>query len=120
MLLIVRPLILALWVLWALLWIVMAVRVKAIAWRESAWSRILGIVPLLLAAGLLAGGSMPGWLGRRWIEQSWSLSGLAVMLVLAGLLLAVWARIKLAGNWSGTVTLKQGHEIVRSGPYRWV
>jgi len=35
-------------------------------------------------------------------------------------MLAVWARIKLAGNWSGTVTLKEDHEIVRTGPYRWI
>ena len=26
----------------------------------------------------------------------------------------------LAGNWSGTVTLKQDHELVRSGPYALV
>ena len=26
----------------------------------------------------------------------------------------------LAGNWSSNVTFKQGHELVRSGPYRFV
>ena len=43
-----------------------------------------------------------------------------VGLVVAGLLLCVWARVVLGGNWSGTVTLKRDHEIVRTGPYRWV
>jgi protein-S-isoprenylcysteine O-methyltransferase Ste14 len=31
-----------------------------------------------------------------------------------------WARVLLAGNWSGSVTLKHGHELVVDGPYRWV
>jgi len=26
----------------------------------------------------------------------------------------------LGGNWSGSVTLKREHEIIRSGPYRWI
>jgi protein-S-isoprenylcysteine O-methyltransferase Ste14 len=98
----------------------MALRVKAVAWRESAFSRAVGVGPLVLAAWLLGVRNLPGWLGRRWAEQSWSLFGVGVTLVAAGLLLAVWARVKLAGNWSGTVTLKEGHEIVRSGPYRWI
>jgi protein-S-isoprenylcysteine O-methyltransferase Ste14 len=115
-----RLLIPSLWVLWALLWMVMALRVKAVAWRESGFSRAVGVVPLVLAAWLLAARSMPGWLGQRWAEPSWSVFGLGATLVVAGLLLAVWARIKLAGNWSGTVTLKEGHEIVRSGPYRLI
>jgi len=43
-----------------------------------------------------------------------------VLIVAAGLGFTVWARIHLGRNWSGTVTLKQGHEFVRSGPYRYV
>jgi protein-S-isoprenylcysteine O-methyltransferase Ste14 len=115
-----RLLIPALWGVWALVWIVMALRVKAVAWRESTWSRLVGLVPLVLAFWLLAARSMPGWLGQRWAEPSWILIGLGLTLVAAGLLLAVWARTALAGNWSGSVTLKEGHEIVRSGPYRLI
>lgn len=115
-----RLLIPALWVLWGLVWLVMALRVKAVTWRESAFSRAVGVVPLALALWLLAAPRMPGWLGQRWANQSWSLFGLGATLVVAGLVLAVWARVELAGNWSGTVTLKEGHEIVRAGPYRWI
>ena len=38
----------------------------------------------------------------------------------AGLLLSIWARAYLGRNWSGTVTVKVGHQLIRSGPYRWV
>ena len=37
-----------------------------------------------------------------------------------GLAFSVAGRVWLGDNWSGTVTLKQDHELIRSGPYRWV
>ncbi len=42
-----------------------------------------------------------------------------VMLV-AGLALAVWARITLGRNWGMPMTLKEEPELVTSGPYRFV
>ena len=41
-------------------------------------------------------------------------------LLVAGLLIAVWARMTLGRNWSNVVTVKGDHELVRTGPYRWV
>lgn len=38
-------------------------------------------------------------------------------LVLVGLLFCVWARLTLGRNWSGTVALKQDHELITGGPY---
>jgi protein-S-isoprenylcysteine O-methyltransferase Ste14 len=35
-------------------------------------------------------------------------------------LLAVWARRHLASNWSGEITIKVDHQLIRSGPYRLV
>jgi protein-S-isoprenylcysteine O-methyltransferase Ste14 len=32
----------------------------------------------------------------------------------------IWARRTLAGNWSSNATFKQGHELIRHGPYRFV
>ena len=42
---------------------------------------------------------------------------LGLLMVIAGLAFAVWARAHLGRNWSGTVTVKENHELVRSGPY---
>jgi protein-S-isoprenylcysteine O-methyltransferase Ste14 len=36
---------------------------------------------------------------------------------IAGLLFAVWAREHLGSNWSRSVTIKQGHELITTGPY---
>jgi protein-S-isoprenylcysteine O-methyltransferase Ste14 len=43
-----------------------------------------------------------------------------VVLCVAGLSFCIWARAILGRNWSGTVTLKEGHELIERGPYRLV
>jgi protein-S-isoprenylcysteine O-methyltransferase Ste14 len=37
-----------------------------------------------------------------------------------GLVVAIWARTILGGNWSAGVAFKARHELVRRGPYRYV
>ena len=115
-----EPLVPALWVAWGLYWWVAARNTKAVARRESAVSRLAHLVPLATAAILLAAPALPGWLGRRWSAPRLDVYALGVVLVVAGLLFSVWARVVLGGNWSASVTLKHGHRIVRAGPYRWV
>lgn len=45
---------------------------------------------------------------------------LGIMLCAAGIGIAIWARRTLGTNWSGMVTLKEEHELVRRGPYGYV
>ena len=108
----------ALWVAWAIYWWIAARGVKPVERRESVASRLGHALPLAAAALLFMVPSMPGWLGERFIASGEATYLGGVALVVAGLLLCVWARVVLGGNWSGTVTLKRGHEIVRDGPYR--
>lgn len=37
-----------------------------------------------------------------------------------GLFLAIWARRSLGQNWSGEISIKVEHRVVRTGPYRWL
>ena len=39
------------------------------------------------------------------------------MLVVVGIAFAIFARFALGGNWSGSVTVKQDHTLIRRGPY---
>ena len=79
------------------------------------------IVLLVVAYALIVNGRL-GWdlLNLRVVPAGaaslWSGYGL----LMAGMLFAGWARIFLGGNWSSSVTLKQDHTLIRSGPYRIV
>jgi protein-S-isoprenylcysteine O-methyltransferase len=54
------------------------------------------------------------------VPQSESATAAALTLTYAGLAIAVWARFCIGRNWSAIVELKQGHTLVRRGPYRVV
>jgi protein-S-isoprenylcysteine O-methyltransferase Ste14 len=45
-------------------------------------------------------------------------SALGAILVAAGLGFSVWARRHLGRNWSAHVVVKEGHSLIRTGPYR--
>jgi len=110
-----------LWLVWCAVWIVLARRVKSDIRNESVASRAAHIVPLIIAALLLYPDRLPGdFLGGRLLPATATGYFIGVALVALGLGFSIAARLHLGRNWSGTVTLKQDHELVRSGPYRWV
>jgi protein-S-isoprenylcysteine O-methyltransferase Ste14 len=116
-----RQLILWPWCLWGLYWFVSALGNKTTARRESTGSRLAHVVPLILGGVLIGWRSMPWpWLTPRLWPRSLELYWLGLALLVAGLLFAVWARVHLGRNWSATVTVKQSHELIRSGPYAYV
>ncbi len=109
------------WAGFLLVWMLWAIRTKPTERRESVGSRLS--YSLLVFAGfylLFAHRLWLSWLYWPILPPAPWVTGLGVGVTAAGLLFAVWARLHLGGNWSGTVTMKVGHELIRSGPYRWV
>jgi protein-S-isoprenylcysteine O-methyltransferase Ste14 len=114
-----RWLIPALWIAWAAYWTAAASGTKTTRRTESPAQGVAHWTPLVLGIVLL---SLPhrawmGWLGRLILPRTELMFWSAVALVAAGLGFAVWARRHLGSNWSGVVTLKDDHALIRSGPY---
>jgi protein-S-isoprenylcysteine O-methyltransferase Ste14 len=59
-------------------------------------------------------------LGARFLPAAGWVAPLGMVMTLAGLLFACWARHVLGSNWSAVVQLKQDHELIERGPYRHV
>jgi protein-S-isoprenylcysteine O-methyltransferase Ste14 len=110
----------ALWLAWLLYWAIASLGVKRAAWRSPWWVELSHRLPLGAAAALLFLPHLPPPLHRHLIAPGPTTSALGVLLVALGLGFAVWARVHLAGNWSARVTVKQGHALVTTGPYRLV
>jgi protein-S-isoprenylcysteine O-methyltransferase Ste14 len=110
-----------LWIVWLLYWIARARNVKRTKWRESLASRAVHECLFVICAILLAWPDrLPTLLTRRIIWKTTMVEISGAIVVATGLSLTVWARRCLGGNWSGTVTLKEDHTLIRNGPYRLV
>jgi protein-S-isoprenylcysteine O-methyltransferase Ste14 len=109
----------ALWIVFALYWLVSALKRKKTKQRESWAQRFRYMLLLIVGSYLLARPEAHyGWLGTCFVPTSESTGWVGVGLTAAGIGVALWARWHLGANWSGVVTLKEGHELVRGGPYR--
>jgi protein-S-isoprenylcysteine O-methyltransferase Ste14 len=111
-----------LWIAWFVYWRIASNGVKAVRRRESPASRATHIVPLVLAALLLWVRTVPdgGVLFRRFLPPTEATYWTGTLLVALGLAFSVWARVYIGRNWSATVTVKEDHELIRSGPYALV
>jgi protein-S-isoprenylcysteine O-methyltransferase Ste14 len=109
------------WLAWLVYWFIAGRNVKTARQIESPGSRAAHILPLVIACWLLWPARLPGdFLSQPIIAWNDALYPIGAVLVAAGLLFACWARYVLGRNWSGVVTVKEDHELIRSGPYRFV
>jgi protein-S-isoprenylcysteine O-methyltransferase Ste14 len=110
-----------LWVAWIIIWMIWAFQSKRTQQRESLTSRLSYTVIAWAAGTLLFSPRGLGSWGHAAIVpyRNW-MDWLAVAITALGFALTLWARAILGGNWSSSVTIKVSHELIRSGPYRWV
>jgi protein-S-isoprenylcysteine O-methyltransferase Ste14 len=106
------------WIVFVVYWQIKAGDTKTTQRIEPAGSRILRIFIFLIAIALLSIPRIPlPWLYVQvWPQGYWPF-WLGASVTVAGLLFAVWARVHLGRNWSSSVTIKQGHELIITGPY---
>lgn len=89
--------------------------------REPALSRAFHLTLVSIGQALLLFPiSFPALLRARYLPASTILIVAGLTLELASVIFSIWARRTLGRNWSGAVATKVDHELVRSGPYRWV
>ncbi|MDD1701449.1 MAG: isoprenylcysteine carboxylmethyltransferase family protein, partial [Methanoregula sp.] len=62
----------------------------------------------------------PGLMVERIVPESTGTASAGLLVTIAGLAFAVWARVHLGKNWSGMPTIRKDHTITRTGPYRFV
>jgi protein-S-isoprenylcysteine O-methyltransferase Ste14 len=108
------------WIAWLLSWIVAAL------WANRTEKRAMNAAIVVHRVAVLAGAAlMTPWAARR--LHMWALwhvgyagAWVLVLLTLAGLLFTWWARIHLGRLWSGSITRKEGHRVIDTGPYALV
>jgi protein-S-isoprenylcysteine O-methyltransferase Ste14 len=124
----------ALWVAFIVSWWLAAFWTARATVKSRGWSTLVYNSGFIIGFGLLftpahndgpfgqggfSGLLPPSWRDALWMTPApagWLLVGLEV----AGLAFAWWARLHLGALWSGMLTLREGHRVVDTGPYRLV
>jgi protein-S-isoprenylcysteine O-methyltransferase Ste14 len=116
---IIDHLIIGCWIVFVLYWLISAQKVKAVAEKQSLAAALCHRLPVGFGWWLLAFQMLPSPLNSPLTPRTGLTQFIGVALCMAGLLVTLWARRTLAGNWSSDVTFKQGHELTKTGPYRF-
>jgi protein-S-isoprenylcysteine O-methyltransferase Ste14 len=109
-----------LWVPFIAFWVVAA--------RETRRSRarVRGASSSIRSGLYIAGGALIflspplGPLDDRFVPAVVEVGAAGWLLTALGMLFSIWARLSLGRNWSGRVVLKEGQELISSGPYALV
>jgi len=106
------------WIVLVIVWLVASLGAKPSRRVQSVASRLI-TSGFIICGVLLLFSTKPrmGPLSWRFVPESDEVAWTGFALTLAGIALSIWARVILGSNWSGRVTIKQGHQLIRRGPY---
>jgi len=112
--------ILVLWLAFTGYWLVSAFGTKKTvpgSRRRGSGIRILFIVVVWL---LFHNPAFRRYVGHHPLSSDPVVRIAGVLICAAGMAFAFWARVQLGRNWGVPMSLREGHELVTTGPYRVV
>ena len=106
------------WIIWVTWWIVAAARTNRMKQREPAREWLLRLAVMAAAFELLFhSGRDLGILNRRFVPHSQVVRDIGAALTCIGLAFSIWARQHIGRYWSGSVSIRADHQLIRTGPY---
>jgi protein-S-isoprenylcysteine O-methyltransferase Ste14 len=106
------------WIVFVVYWIIAGIKTRPTRSQEAFTSRytillieVVGYVLIFIRSTGI------GVLETRFMPRSVASAILGVILTWSGIGLAIWARYHLAENWSARITIKEDHQLIRTGPY---
>lgn len=117
----IRQAVSGLWLVLAFIWLVLAFATKPTHQKQSYKSRFWQAGVVVLGVFLVfSENPVFASIDVRLFRESMPVVFTGFAITIAGLAFAIWARLVLGANWSGTVTIKEDHALIQRGPYRIV
>lgn len=109
------------WYVFGAYWLITALRVRRTKLEEKSADRLVTLGVMVVGFVLLFYRWPPFRVfDLRFVPAEPRIAYAGVVVTSFGVALSVWARYCLGEYWSARVTLKEGHQLIRSGPYRYV
>jgi len=124
MTLLTQRLVVACWIVLGAFWAIAATRGKKTLRIGPRWTGpglrfgLLILVWLMIGIGISTGRLAP--LRRLLLMHPPGFEVVGMALCVCGVALAIWARVHIGRNWGMPMSLREGHELVTTGPYAYV
>jgi protein-S-isoprenylcysteine O-methyltransferase len=106
------------WISLCAVWLLLSFSTKQTVRKQTAESRIRYVALLVLGCFLIFyKGPANGWFNTRLFPVTPATALVGFIMVCLGIAFSIWARLILGRNWSGVVTIKEDHSLIRRGPY---
>ena len=106
------------WIVFCAYWALGALKTRRTVSQESLASRVRFILLEIVGYGLVFSDlAAIGVLGHRVLPRAYAVASIGVAFTWIGIAFALWARRHLGQYWSARITLKEGHKLIRTGPY---
>ncbi len=110
------------WLVFIIYWIISSFSAKKSVrrgnWWKWAWIRLIIFFIAVAVIRTVGSDTLRGHIGVLPLGTPGAAIGL--LLCVAGVALAIWARAYLGSNWGMPMSLREGHELVTTGPYRYI
>ena len=108
------------WIVFLAYWIVSALKTRRTVHREPfAWRFGIMLIEAFGFALFFGKARNMPLLRRHVLPPSDVVLVAGVVLTWSGIAIALWARWHLGEYWSGRITLKEDHKLIRTGPYAY-
>jgi protein-S-isoprenylcysteine O-methyltransferase Ste14 len=106
------------WLVFLVYWIVAAFRVNRMRSPEPPARRIVYWGLIVISLILFNGDPRYfGPLNMRFVHRGFWIASAGALLTVLGIAFAIWARNHIGRFWSGSVAIREDHQLIRSGPY---
>lgn len=109
------------WSLFLLVWFMSSLGVKKASQegveRQRSWIRLLVFFAIVY---FFNPNSLQKLVGMHLLSSNPFVGSIGVVICVAGVAFAIWAKFHLGSNWGAPMTVKEKPELITTGPYRFV
>ncbi len=107
------------WIIFMIVWGAFAIKAKK-RMRDNNRSRFIRLLIFISIFTLFSVKQIRLFLTAHVITTNIFIQESGVLMCIAGIAFAIWARVHLGRNWGRPMSMRIEHDFITSGPYRYV